>query len=88
MKQDALRVARTPQSAVKRLDIRVNNIDVNQIVKTVVFDDPITKVAANQLDVPISRKMLRGIEQQISWILGVFVSPKSVYPDDGIEEIG
>ena len=47
----ALRMRRAPQPAGERIRVGVNDIDMNQIVRTSISLDPIPVVAADQPDI-------------------------------------
>ncbi len=82
MKKNAMRVSDAPQSAGKRIAIRMNDIDVNQVVLALVLQYPIAIIAAHEPDIIEAGKTIGRFREDVSLVDGVFISREAVHPDD------
>jgi hypothetical protein len=88
MKEHTRRVPRAPQTAIECVEVGVNDIDMNQIVRALISVDPLPIVATSQSNVLVAGEAVRREREDIAFVSGVFVSTKCVDPNDAVEKTG
>ncbi|SRR6266702_4353103 len=85
MKYSALRVVRAPETAGKRIDEGVDDIDVNEPEDAVVLLDEVPVVASDQLDVGVWGEAASGLVKNVLLVESVAVTMKSIDSGNGLK---